>query len=47
MISRKIEPLNMSHCLSPYADLLRWRRRFWLSVLLNVALAAALVWAVK
>ena len=30
--------------LTPYRDLLRWRRRFWWSAALNLALAAVLAW---
>jgi hypothetical protein len=37
----------MTGALTPYADLVRWRRRFWCSAALNVALAAALAWEIK
>jgi hypothetical protein len=31
----------------PYDEVVRWRRRFWLSAALNAALAGALVWALR
>ena len=29
---------------TPYLEVIRWRRRFWVSLAVNLAFAAALAW---
>ena len=37
----------MPLCYTPYREMVRWRRRFWISAALNVTLAGLLAWILK